>query len=131
MIAAIQKLNEPVVLSEWDKDGHETKRTARCIFDGITTYRLGKNLKLLKAESASITEAREGMFRQRDPDGEGALKGKVAVEFQRELKKLLNETVELDLLEIPIADLKPGKNPIGADVLSELIGTILTGEITA
>lgn len=148
MVAAIQQLDQPIVISaetdettETKGDKTETKRNNKVVqkrlaFDGKVRCDLARNLRLLKDEKAVTDDSRQGLFQQlateensiQEGEGGTRLKGRAALDFQKQVREMLNQEVDLPLKQIPLdalkVDSKTDPNPIPLNALSDLIGRV-------
>jgi len=137
MIAALQRLDEPIVLtSESNADGKmETKRMGRVHFDLVTKIKLGRNLKRLKLAQEEIQDARDKGFKEYASPSESnpeklVLKGEEGKKFQVEMADLLRTEADVDIEQIQAdTHLTSKDHAMMIEVIGELWDTIFVGDI--
>ena len=99
-------------------------------FKAKVTYGLARNFKHLRAVVEDLEKARLETFKKYRVGDEETLTGEAAKKFQAEFQEVLDEEAEVKFHQINVADLELDKNFIAAEVLAELLDTIVIGEVT-
>lgn len=127
-----QILNTFQVLAKLDPGLDPNSRTKSAFtFKAKVSYALARNFKRLRGTVDELEKVRIETFKKyRSNENEEQLQGEAAKKFTAEFSELLNEEVEFDFYTVDVADLELDKNHINVDVLSELLDTIVVGEVS-
>ena len=127
-----QLFNVFQVLAKLDPGLDPQSRTKSAFtFKAKVSYAFARNFKKLRAIVDDLEKTRIETFKKyRTKEDEEQLTGEAAKKFTAEFGEVLDETIEFDFHTVDIGDLELDKNHINIDVLSELLDTILTGEIS-
>jgi len=119
------------VLSKLDPGLDPQNRTKSAFtFKAKASYVLARNFKRLRGIVDDLEKIRVDTFKKYRQGEEETLSGENAKQFTAEFQEVLDETVEFDFYTIDVNDLELDKNHVNMDVLSELLDTIVIGEIT-
>jgi hypothetical protein len=110
-------------------NGQAGKARSAFSFKGKATYAFARNLKRLKAIVEDLEKARVETFKRHRQGEEESLTGAAAAAFTIEFQEVLDTVNEVEILQIDVADLDLDRNPVAADVLAELLDTVVTGEL--
>ncbi len=127
-----QILNVFQVLAKLDPGLDPNSRTKSAFtFKAKVAYALARNFKRLRAVVDDLEKVRVDTFKKyRTKEDEEQLTGEAAKKFTAEFGEVLDEVVEHEFYTIDVSDLELDKNHINVDVLSELLDTIITGEVS-
>lgn len=119
------------VLAKLDPGLDPQSRTKSAFtFKAKASYALARNFKKLRGVVDDLEKTRVDTFKKYRQGEEETLSGENAKQFTAEFQEVLDETTEFDFHTVDINDLELDKNHINMDVISELLDTIILGEVT-
>lgn len=126
-----QLLNVFQVLAKLDPGLDPNSRTKSAFtFKAKVAYAFARNFKRLRATVDDLEKVRIDTFKKYRTSEEEQLTGDAAKKFTAEFGEVLDEVVEYEFYPVDVTDLELDKHHITMDVLSELLDTIITGEIS-
>lgn len=127
-----QLINVFQVLAKLDPGLDPQSRTKSAFtFKAKVSYAFARNFKKLRAVVDDLEKVRIETFKKyRTKEDEEQLTGDAAKKFTAEFTEVLDEVVDHEFYQVDAADLELDKNHINLDVLSELLDTIVTGEVS-
>lgn len=98
-------------------------------FKGKVLYALTKNYKKLDSIFEDVEKTRVTLVRKYNPDNKEQIPDENRNNYTKEIIELLDEVENIEFHQIDVNDLELDKNQIPVQMLSQLMDTVVAGEL--